>query len=188
MSSRRGFTLIELLVVLVIASILLGVGVPSLRQLILDNRLIAHLHHFRSTLFLARSEAAVRGSPVVICKSVTGRSCEREGGWERGWLVFVDPNANEDCRDADADGRCDDDGGEIIRVFGGFDNTPTTLRATGNPGRRVAFNPQGFSSGYPGTFTICDERGLEYARGIVLSLTGRFRSATRHDNLRCPAP
>ena len=51
----------------------------------------------------------------------------------------------------------------------------------------MVFRSRGESPGYMGTFSACDERGVTRARGVVLSATGRLRSARRDTAvLRCP--
>ena len=55
MKKENGFTLIELLTTLVIAAVLLTIGVPSMRDLIRNNRLIAATNTFVSSLNIARS-------------------------------------------------------------------------------------------------------------------------------------
>ena len=59
MKRKHGFTLLELLVTLAVASILLSVGVPSFRGVIMDNRMVRDSNQFVASVNLARS-AAVR--------------------------------------------------------------------------------------------------------------------------------
>ncbi len=89
---QKGFTLIELIVTIAIAGILIGVGIPSLRDMIINNRVTAYTNDFVSALYLARSEAIKRGKRVALCKSTDYASCAGGGGWEQGWVVFEDEN------------------------------------------------------------------------------------------------
>jgi len=57
---QRGFTLIELMVTLAVAGILLGIAVPSFRQLIFSNRLTATANEVVTALTVARSESVKR--------------------------------------------------------------------------------------------------------------------------------
>lgn len=82
---ERGFTLVELLVALAVAAILLGIGVPGLRQVLQSQRLAAASSDFFAAINLARSEAIRRGMQVDMAP-VDGLD------WRRGWAVFVDRN------------------------------------------------------------------------------------------------
>jgi type IV fimbrial biogenesis protein FimT len=180
-----GFTLIELLATIVVLSLLLGVGLPDLQRLLQDNRLVTVVNQLSRTLALTRSEAVAAGHQAVVCKSPDGRGCRSDGGWQQGWMVFVDPDGDEDCPDTDADQTCDDDGGRVVLIRPGSEESGVAITATGNPQQLVVFGPLGYADGYPGTFSICDQRGLPAARGLVLSMTGRIRVATAGDNLKC---
>lgn len=88
----QGFTLIELMITISIAAILLAVGIPSMRDMIQQNRLTGNVNEFVAANMLARSEAIKRGSPVTLCRAVNAESgsdaCSTAGGgWETGWVV-----------------------------------------------------------------------------------------------------
>lgn len=184
MRANRGVTLVELLAAVVILALLATMAVPTLTRWTRGNRLAVGINRFHRTLTLARSQAIEHSGHVVVCKSSDGRGCEAAGGWEQGWLIFFDPAADEQCQDDDADGRCDLDGGLIIRAERGF-TQGMTLRGTGNTADAVAFKGSGFAEGYPGTLTLCTASGA--ARGLVLSMQGRIRLAyPSRDDLQCP--
>jgi type IV fimbrial biogenesis protein FimT len=89
--SRRfeyGFTLIELMIVLVLVGILLGVGVPSFRSLIADQRLRAVGTDLIVGLNLTRSEAVKRNKRVVLSPSASGW----QGGWKMANPVASQPD------------------------------------------------------------------------------------------------
>lgn len=88
--SVRGMTLIELMVGITITGLLLAIGVPSFQSTIASSRLTSVNNELVSTLALARSEAIRRGTRVTVCKSTSGTSCITSGGWQQGWIVFVD--------------------------------------------------------------------------------------------------
>ena len=64
---QNGFTLFELLVALAIAAILVTVGIPSLRDMIMDNRIIAQANHFVATMNAARSSAVRYQRTAIVC-------------------------------------------------------------------------------------------------------------------------
>lgn len=92
----QGFTLIELMITISIAAILLAVGIPSMRDMIQQNRLTGNVNEFVAANMLARSEAIKRGSPVTLCRAVNAESgsdaCAAAGDWNTGWLVGVGPS------------------------------------------------------------------------------------------------
>lgn len=94
--AQRGFTLVELLVTVTLLSILLGVGVPSMRDFLLRRAVLSHVETFGTALRMARSEALKRGAPVTICASAdpmaSTPTCATAAstGWQGGWLIFVD--------------------------------------------------------------------------------------------------
>lgn len=81
-----GHTLAELLLVLVIAAILCGVAMPVMRGMLQQHRISAAVNDFLSALTLTRSEALRRGAQVVLLPA--------GAGWQTGWVVAVDRNAN----------------------------------------------------------------------------------------------
>lgn len=89
-ASQHGFTLIELMVAIAILAILLAIGVPSFQSFIASSRLTTANNDFVGAMTLARSEAIRRGTRVTVCKSADSATCTNTGGWQQGWIVFVD--------------------------------------------------------------------------------------------------
>jgi len=87
---QHGFTLVEVLSVAAMASVVLSVAVPSLRTLIDSVAVTSAANDLLGDLYLARSNAVNRRQRVAVCRSADGDSCAASGGWEQGWLVFVD--------------------------------------------------------------------------------------------------
>ncbi|WP_051434481.1 GspH/FimT family pseudopilin [Desulfonatronum lacustre] len=85
-----GLTFVEVLVAIVIALVLMAVSAPYLTGMYRSAGLSTTAHDFLSTLSYARSEAIKRNQRVTVCKSVDGLECTTQGGWEQGWIVFVD--------------------------------------------------------------------------------------------------
>lgn len=161
-----GFTLWELICGLAIAGIALALGMPSLERFVLDARRTADVNAFVLAVQLARSEAAKRGRPVVLCKTADRRTCG--GGelrYDRGWMVFV--NA--------------DDGRPPSRSAA----EPLLYVHVPSPGSRIRSNRTLFEfrpfrrHSTNGTVTFCDRRGEPAARAIIVSYTGRPRVSGR---------
>jgi type IV fimbrial biogenesis protein FimT len=90
MTRNTGFTLIEPIAVVALATVLLVVGAPGLRDLIINNRIANQANEPVSASAYARSEAVKRGTNVTICGSSTGTVCDTQ--WNQGWVVFLDPD------------------------------------------------------------------------------------------------
>jgi type IV fimbrial biogenesis protein FimT len=83
--ASAGFTLIELMISVLLVAVLLGIGVPSFRTLIDNQRLRAVSSDLRIALNTTRSEAVKRNRSVVLSPSDTG--------WGGGWSIAnPDPN------------------------------------------------------------------------------------------------
>lgn len=78
---QDGFTLIELVIVLVIAAILVVVALPSMREMVLNQRIRGTANDLFMDLSYARSEAIKRNATVQLVR--TGAD------WSQGWTTQV---------------------------------------------------------------------------------------------------
>jgi type IV fimbrial biogenesis protein FimT len=158
---------VELVTVLAVVAVLIAAAGPGYRNLIMNNRLVAQMNGFATTVNFARSEAIKRGIAVTLCKSADGASCgDSAVMWEQGWIVFPDPNA---------DGVVDA-GETVLRVAAtlGGGNTLRSGMQT-----RITLRPDGFLSVPPlgtDTWRLCDARGAKDARAVIVYNTGRAES------------
>jgi len=84
-SAEQGFTLIELMISVLLLAVLLGIGIPSFRSLVADQRLRAVSTDLRLALNMTRSEAVKRNRSVVLAPGADG--------WDGGWTIAnPDPN------------------------------------------------------------------------------------------------
>jgi len=177
-SPMGGFTLIELMMVLVIIAVLLGVAGPAFQESLRRSRLQSTLNDTVSMLALARSEAVARNGAVALCASTNGASCSGTA-WETGWLVFEDDGAGTGAtaRDGIVGGS-----EEILRIG---DPAPENISLrTSNfpaPGSLLFVESGRLNNIAPGTFTICDARGAEFARGVIVNVSGQPRLAADSD-------
>ncbi len=129
--SNSGFSLIELIVTVAMAGILMAVAIPSMRDLMVSNRVAGYANEFLSGLHLARSEAVKRGSRVTMCRSSNGTSCAGTGNWQVGWVIFEDDN-NDGSFTA----------GDVIQVREALANS-ISLTGRGQTGSYVSFIQNG---------------------------------------------
>lgn len=213
MKRQRGFNIIELMITVAVFGALLGVGVPGIQAYIYNSRLTTQINSFSTTLAHARSEAIKRNSPVVVCLSSNGTSCDGYNSgqtWDKGWILFVDNplNANYPNNDIDAGGPGVDDCAQdattdcVLSVLPKFEGTNVLTPAAsvkdivvfvGDGSARCNTNaditdlepcPRATSF-----FTLCDFRGAEYAKGVGISNTGRVSSISKQPNgsaFTCP--
>ncbi len=196
MKKNTGFTLVELMITLFIISILLTVGLPSLRSYAQSNQLVASSNELLSALHIARSEAIRLNSRVSICDSSNGTSCSNTGDWKNGWIVFVDANGDRvgtgsvcalpgtDCLLRVHEAISDDQ----LTVAGKMDATNVDIEYFTFNARGVPIDGGTLRSGI---FNLCslDKDGKTInSRAVVLSLSGRVRISDNPAVIKqCPA-
>ena len=163
-SMPRGVTLLEILVTMGISSIIFGLTIPAMANLISQNRISTQVNHLRASLDLTRSVAIKENEHAVICKSDDGEKCSRTGEWSQGWIIFVDDNHNRR--------RSEDE--RLVLAQGPLpEGTQLNYRAFGSR-HYVAYRPMGFTK-TNGTFTICNPAVPDRAKALILTKTGRVR-------------
>jgi type IV fimbrial biogenesis protein FimT len=163
---HRGFSLLEFLFVVLIITVALTAGIPSLKWLTLDARLTADVNALVTSIQLARSESAKRSLPVVVCKTSDRQICgDSSVHFEQGWMVFVDEDGdNPPALDPEE---------QLLFVY-----QPRIIGAIRSNRPRYTFRPH-FSRSTNGTITFCDQRGADAARAVIVSYTGRPRVSDR---------
>lgn len=160
---KNGFSLLELMVTLAVASIVLSVGVPSFRAVIMDNRLASQANQFVTSVNMARSAAVRYQRNATVCASANYDAavptCAATTDWSNGWIVWVDKD-----RDAATDAN------EIISVYGPL-HTSSTFTSTGLGA--FTYNARGFGVAGGDDLTMCDDRTGETGRMIRVNNVGR---------------
>jgi len=160
MIKADGFTLLELIFTVLITSFLFTIAIPGFHTFILNNQLITQANTVLGSLALARSEALKRGRRVTVCASSDAIHCS--DSWHSGWIVFTDTDDNNIVGSADT----------VVRIY---DALPPGSTLIGNTpvSSTITFNARGRS--VAGTLFLCDRRGADHARSIVIAATGRSR-------------
>ncbi len=84
---NSGFTLIELMITVILISVILGIGVPSFKEVIRSSRLSSASNTFISSMHLARSEAVKRRTKINVTASDSSNSANEWGN--DGWTISV---------------------------------------------------------------------------------------------------
>jgi type IV fimbrial biogenesis protein FimT len=182
-----GFSLLELMLVITVAAVILGLGIPNMRQFMLNNRMSAAANDVLTAVHTARAESVKRHAQVVMCFSAdpTANVPSCNGAGAEGWVIFVD-DKNPDVVDAtDNNGVADASEPVLTRHTALPTSIGVSSKPAGNKGY-VAFNSAGFARQTAlGTslsgMVLCDSRGnasvdggdVSAARGLLISPTGR---------------
>jgi len=159
----RGFTILELMITLGIVAILVAVGVPGFRSVIMDNRMVSQANLLVTSVNVARSNAVKYQRNAAVCSSTNHDAavptCSGATDWSTGWIVWVDK---------DRDGATD--ANEIISVNGPL-NDASTLTSTAAVG--FAYDSRGFGILGGDDLMLCDDRTGETGRRIRINAAGR---------------
>ncbi len=160
---QNGFTLFELLVALGIAALLVAVGIPNMRAMIMDNRIISEANHFVATINAARSSAVRYQRPAIVCSTANFDAavptCSGSTDWSNGWIVWVDKNM-------DATTTAD----EVIAVSPPVSGSVSMTSGSAN---RFSYDARGFGTAAADTISFCDDRSGETGRVIRVNAAGR---------------
>jgi len=161
MNRITGITLTELLIALAVLAIISFTAIPGFSSVMHNIRMSSNVNELVHSLHRARQNARVTGIATAVCSSANGQQCQTNGGWENGWLVFANTDA-DDPPHVDPNERILDVRGPVpnMRIFGNrraFIMRPFGHRATN------------------GTLIWCSRFGAGYARAIVVSYTGKPR-------------
>ena len=173
MRKDKGFTLIELMIAVALTGLLLSMAVPALDLFVSNARQTGAINDFVSTIHQARSTAVTTNTRVTICPSASGNDCESVA-WSAGWIAFSDPDSDRDV----------DSGETIIATSGEVDgltiqSSEFATYVTYRPNGRVA---NASINGSAGAFTVCDDRGADRARVMLIDLSGRPRQSDKLAN------
>ncbi|MCG6873420.1 MAG: GspH/FimT family pseudopilin [Gammaproteobacteria bacterium] len=175
--SLRGFTLIELLTSIAVVGVLAVLVIPSMGDLIKQNRVTAVANSLMADIQFTRSETLKRGAKVILCRSANPTAATPSCGgnskdYSKGWIVFANP-AGDNTTNGYSSGT-----DTLLRVH---QATPSGVTITSNS---LGDNYLDFAN--DGTldetampaYAICDSRDEDGGRLIVVSLTGRPRATS----------
>lgn len=159
-----GFSLLELISSIAIMSILVGVGLPFLSDVMDRQNLNSDSIAIRRALSYARMTAITRQERIIVCHwngadGCSGNSARYSYQWTNGLLIYNDPDENKTLDPLDE---------TVLRVIPFTGQTEIHW----GKGEVVAFRNDGQSPGYNSTFTL---QSGDYESSLILSMTGRLR-------------
>ncbi|HEY5680746.1 MAG TPA: GspH/FimT family pseudopilin [Pseudomonadales bacterium] len=89
----RGVSLIEFLVCLIVASVLIGLAMPSLGEFVSRQRAVAAVNQIIGAVAAARHAAVKHRATTTLCAAEAGQ-CVGANRWHLGAMIFKDVNAN----------------------------------------------------------------------------------------------
>lgn len=154
------------MVAVALTGLLLSMAVPALQQFTSNARQTSTINDFVSSMHIARSTAVTTNFRTTVCASSNGVSCEAVA-WDEGWIVFGD---------MDSDQAVDNDE-TIVASSDGADGLDIQ---SAEFGQFLMYRPNGrvmtaSAAGNSGQFTVCDSRGSEHAKVLIVDLSGRPR-------------
>ena len=167
--------MLELMATLFLAVIVMGLGVPSMMNMIRSATLVSISSDVVVDIQFARSEAIKLNTPVTVCAANASSSdCINGTDWTEGWIVFGESLTVNGAVDP---------GEAIFRTHtgAGQDSMKINMTAATNLTNALVFLGNGFpvSPGGlspSGTLQICDDGDPEFSRNIVINKTGRIES------------
>lgn len=165
----RGFTLIEMMVVLALVAIILGLGIPSFRNLMEKIAVESEATMIAEGLRTARLTAIEEKENIVVCASANGTSCNN--AWDNGFIVY---------RDSDDSGTLN--GTEEVLFSHQFKDSVLVKTGSGQ-NQNFYFNNNGWTPGSAESLLVCAEAGTNRNGYIVIvNRAGRLRVLDSHQD------
>lgn len=161
--------MIELMIAVGLTALLLGMAVPAMTSFLSNARQTGVLNDLVSAMHLARSAAITTNTRVTVCPSSGGAACDSTT-WQDGWIVFADRDSDQTV-----------DGDETI--IGSASEVDDLTIQSPEFGSFLMYRPNGrvmnaAVNGNTGEFTLCDHRGSDHAKVLIIDMSGRPRSSS----------
>jgi len=167
---KGGFSLIELFVVLIIISIIMLTVIPLFSGFTKSTAAMTAAHQLQQAILFAKAEAIKRHRLIRLCASDDQTTCDPNGQWQKGWIIYEDHSNNSSRTLQDP----------ILKVHHGFDHISITknglyLTVKLNNYGQISLNR---------SFFICTIQDNQLAYKITLIHSGQLRLTRPETN--CP--
>lgn len=154
------------MIAIALTGLLLSMAVPAMDLFVSNARQTSTINDFVSSMHIARSTAITTNTRVTMCPSANGVTCE-DIDWDRGWIVFADLDSDQIVDLAET----------ITSKTAGVNNLSIDSDEFAD---FLLYRPNGrvmnaAIDGSAGAFTVCDERGADHAKVMIIELSGRPR-------------
>lgn len=165
---QYAFTLLELIIVVALISMLSVMVAGSWRSTTLNSQSTKIVNALMSSLVTAHSHAtSFYESAILLCPSSNGISCDTTD-WSAGWIAVLDENGDNVAAATET---------LLVSVEGVIQGFTITALGFGD---RLVFDSDGVPASV-GTFVICDRRGPQQGKAIVINGSGQTRLAKDED-------
>ena len=161
--NNQAFTLIELIFMIAIASILLGIALPSFNDFIDKRKVDANLTSLAQTLQLSRTTAVTINERVTLCPVNQSLNCSSD--WSTGYISFIDRDGNRNFDNEDT------------LLYQNFIKDPKvriSWRAFGHR-RSLQYRETGITNHQNGSFELCYADDQKKHRALFITKAGRLR-------------
>ncbi len=162
-SFQKGFSLIELMITVGLVGIVMMFAIPGMTEFSKNDRISTFTNTLIADIMLAKSKAVQQNQPVILCTSDDQESCTSTS-FEDGWIVGIDIDEDDDLTDAND---------QLIKVQNTITGNLSFFQDTGLD--KIIFDSRGFLDSSTGSISICDDRGVDYAKELSISVTGRTK-------------
>lgn len=181
---QAGVTLVELITTLAVLAIVAAAAAPSIRDMVINNRLTALNNQLVSSLHYVRGESVKRVYNVTLCvRNANGTGCTTSAtdGFEAGWIAFVNCNPAINTVPDTGVNVCDNDGDGVVDAPEEIllDVEPDVMQGIAIAGptainQKISYRPNGNASGV-GTLVMNLNGTPRYRISLALG-TGRISS------------
>jgi type IV fimbrial biogenesis protein FimT len=173
----HGLSLIELITALCLLTILVTLGVPGLKTLLIKTQQSTLINGFSTLFHQARSLAINSMTRQILCPSEDSQTCLPGNDWSRGLIQVTDTNRNGQA----------DPGEPVSALFNA--ETGSEIEVHSSPFRtRVHYLSDGRPSGYNLTLAFCDPQNRIPGKYLIVNNVGRIRVSDQVDGdskVRC---
>ncbi len=173
----HGMTLIELITTLSLLAILVTLGVPGLKTLLVKTQQASLINGFSSLFHQARGLAISDETRQILCPSEDNRTCLPGNDWSQGLIQVTDIDQNGQA----------DPGEPVSALFNA--ETGSEIEVHSSPSRtQVHYLSDGRPSGYNLTLAFCDPKNRVPGKYLIVNNVGRIRISDRVDRdstVRC---